>query len=255
MNFLIREPSFGFNMSEMTFHFHEFVTQSLSDNTIVRMRIGLNYEIENMWLIHGTRRGSNMKFTSTKKVWAAFAVAGVVGIGASLVNSSVLPVQQVEAAAASQDTYASEHALQTLMSFYKPALEGQFPGAVSNLTVGKSTRKDVFKAIGDPEQPREDVNGYDIYSANMGNPGYAITYQSDKIREIRYFGTNVESQTNIGGITMSMVKQHWFTPNSTTAIKNGKTKQTKLTYIRGDYKVEFIFNSSTNLDHINLLAK
>ncbi|MDR0269907.1 MAG: YjgB family protein [Paenibacillus sp.] len=59
----------------------------------------------------------------------------------------------------------------------------------------------------------------------MGNPGYAITYQSDKIREIK------------------------------TTIKNGKTMQTKLTYIRGNYKVEFIFNSSTNLDHINLLAK
>jgi hypothetical protein len=56
------------------------------------------------------------------------------------------------------------------MSFYKPALKGQFPGAVSDLTVGKSTRKDVFKAIGDP---RKNVIGYDVYNANMGRPGYA----------------------------------------------------------------------------------
>jgi hypothetical protein len=41
------------------------------------------------------------------------------------------------------------------MSFYKPALKGQFPGAVSDLTVGKSTRKDVFKAIGDPIYPEK----------------------------------------------------------------------------------------------------
>ncbi|BFH62045.1 YjgB family protein [Paenibacillus azoreducens] len=196
-----------------------------------------------------------MKFKSAKKVWAAFAVAGVVGIGATLANSSVFPVHQVEAAAAKQDNYASAHALQTLNSFYKPALKGQFPGAVSNLTIGKSTRKDVFKAIGEPEEARKNATGYDVYSPNMGNPGYAISYQSDKIREIRYFGTSIERQTNIGGITMSMVKKHWFAPNSTTTIKNGKTKQTKLTYIRGNYKLEFIFNSSTDLDHINLLAK
>ncbi|MDR0269507.1 YjgB family protein [Paenibacillus sp.] len=196
-----------------------------------------------------------MKFKSVKKVWAAIAVAGVVGIGTALANSPVFPAHQVDAAAASQGNYASEHALRTLMSFYKPAMKGQFPGAVDNLTVGKSTRKDVFKTIGDPELPRKNANDYDVYGANMGHPGYAFTYQSDKIHEIRYFGTNIERQTNIGGITMSMVKQHWFAPNSTTTIKNGKTKQTKLTYIRENYKVEFIFNNSTDLDHINLLAK
>ncbi|MGG6310734.1 hypothetical protein [Paenibacillus macerans] len=32
-------------------------------------------------------------------------------------------------------------------------------------------------------------------------------------------------------------------------------QQTKLTYIRGDYKMEFVFNGSTDLDHINLLKK
>ena len=196
-----------------------------------------------------------MKFKSVKKVWATIAVASVVGIGAGLTNSPIFPAHEVEASAANQDNSASEHALQTLKSFYKPALKGEFPGAVSNLTVGKSTRKEVIKTIGEPEQPRKNANGYDVYSANMGNPGYAITYKSDKIREMRYFGTNVERQTNIGGITMNMVKQHWLAPNSTTTIKNGKTKQTKFTYIRGNYKVEFIFNSSTDLDHINLLTK
>lgn len=70
---------------------------------------------------------------------------------------------------------------------------------------------------------------------------------------MRYFGTNVERGTNIGGITMNMLRKNWYAPESTTTIKNGKVKQTKITYLRGQYKLEFIFNSSTDLDHINLM--
>ncbi|WP_235439819.1 YjgB family protein [Paenibacillus sp. DMB20] len=159
------------------------------------------------------------------------------------------------AASAPNDDYASKLALKTLNSFYKPALKGQFPGAVSGLTIGRSTKQDVIQKIGQPEMPGKDADDFDLYGANMGNPGYAFHYKLGKIREMRYFGTNVERQTNIGGITMNMLKRNWFKPSSTTTFKNGKTTQTKLTYIRGDYKLEFIFNSSTELDHINLAAK
>ena len=108
----------------------------------------------------------------------------------------------------------------------------------------------------EPMAERKKASDFDLYSADMGSPGYAFLYdKSDKIKEIRYWGTNVERQTNIGGITMSMVKKHWFAPDSTKTFKTGNKKQTKLTYIRGNYKLEFIFNSSTDLDHINLLAK
>lgn len=182
--------------------------------------------------------------------------AGVVGLSSVGVNHAVSPLQQAEAASAtSADNYATEHALKTLNSFYKPALKGQFPGAVSGLTVGKSSKQDVYKAIGEPTMPGKDADAFDVYGANMGNPGYAFSYKLNKIREMRYFGTNVERQTNIGGITMKMLKQNWFAPDATTTFNNGKTKQTKLTYNRGDYKLEFIFNSSTDLDHINLLKK
>lgn len=184
------------------------------------------------------------------------SAAGIVGLSSVGVNHALSPLQQAEAAStASADNYASEHAIKTLNSFYKPALKGQFPGAVSGLTVGKSSKQDVYKAIGEPPMPGKDADAFDVYGANMGNPGYAFSYKLNKIREMRYFGTNVERQTNIGGITMKMLKQNWFAPDATTTFNNGKTKQTKLTYNRGDYKLEFIFNSSTDLDHINLLKK
>ncbi|MCI1777268.1 MAG: YjgB family protein [Paenibacillus lautus] len=191
-----------------------------------------------------------------KKAIVTLTMAGVVGLSAFGANHAVLPLQQAEAAtAASAEDYAAEHALKTLNSFYKPALKGQFPGAVSGLTIGKSTKQDVYKAIGEPPVPGKDADAFDVYGANMGNPGYAFSYKLNKIREMRYFGTNVERQTNIGGITMKMLKKNWFAPDATTTFKNGKTKQTKLTYHRGEYKLEFIFNSSTDLDHINLLKK
>lgn len=193
---------------------------------------------------------------SAKKAVITFTMAGVVGLSAFGVNNIVFPVHQANAAATTSiSNYASEHAVNTLNSFYKPALKGQFPGAVSGLTIGQSTKQSVKQKIGEPTAPGKDSDAFDLYSAEMGNPGYAFSYKLNKIREMRYFGTNVERQTNIGGITMKMVKQNWFAPNSTSTFKNGKTTQTKLTYIRGNYKLEFIFNSSTDLDHINLSAK
>jgi hypothetical protein len=48
-----------------------------------------------------------------------------------------------------------------LNSFYKPALQGQFPG-LKGLTVEKSTRQDVIKAIGKPEMPGKDSDVFDV---------------------------------------------------------------------------------------------
>lgn len=195
----------------------------------------------------------NLK-TPFKKAAIALTAAGVIGAGSAVgLYSTVVSVPQAHAASVSQSD--SQQALNTLNSFYKPALNGHFPGVVSSFTVGKTTKEEVIKAIGKAPMPAKDADGFDVYGAEMGTPGYAFNYKLDKIREMRYFGTNVERQTNIGGITIAMVKKNWFAPNSVTTIKTGKLSQTKLTYIRGAYKLEFIFNSSTELDHINLLKK
>lgn len=188
---------------------------------------------------------------SIKSAMITLSLTGVLGVATVTTNSPLLPVQQAQAA--SNTVTANGQALATLNSFYKPALKGQFPGSVSGLTVGQSTKQQVINQIGKAPQPAKDADSFDIYGADMGHPGYGFAYKLNKIREIRYFGTNIERQTNIGGITMNMVKQNWFAPTSTRTIQTGKVKQTVLTYKRGAYKLEFVFNSSTNLDHINLL--
>ncbi|MEK5645988.1 hypothetical protein BK138_35565 [Paenibacillus rhizosphaerae] len=146
-------------------------------------------------------------------------------------------------------------ALKTLNSFYKPALNGQFPVSANMFTIGVSTRKQVIGKIGQPNKPRTNATGFDVYHAEMGNPGYAFAYNNNKLREVRYFGTNVERQTNIGGITKRMLLSNWFAPSESVTIRNGSLVQQKITYNRGKYKLEFIFNTSTNLDHINMLKR
>ncbi|QDH22991.1 YjgB family protein [Saccharibacillus brassicae] len=190
--------------------------------------------------------------TRARKTLIALSAASVVAIGSAGAAAQLpLPAASAEQAPTASD---SAMALQKLASFYKPALRGEFPGSASGFTVGKTTRSEVIDAFGSPDVTRTSVAGFDSYTANMGNPGYAMSYTaSGVLKEIRYFGTNVERQTNIGGMTTAMVKKTWYAPASTATIKNGTSIQTKLTYKRGEYKIEFIFNNSLELSHINLL--
>lgn len=183
------------------------------------------------------------------------ALVAIAAVGLTYASGELMQASASPAVVQAKAPTAQEQALATLMSFYKPALQGQFPGSVKGLTIGKSTRTDVAKLIGKAEDPGKDADDFDVYHASMGNPGYAIGYKLNKIREMRYFGTNVERETNIGGITLKMLKQHWYKPTSTTTIKNGKLVQQKVVYNRGDYVLSFIFNDATHLDHINLTAK
>ncbi|WP_172197445.1 YjgB family protein [Saccharibacillus qingshengii] len=182
----------------------------------------------------------------------ALSAAGVIAIG-SLGAATQLPLPSASAAQAPTASY-SAMALKQLNTFYKPALKGEFPGNAAGFVVGETKRSEVIEKFGSPDVSRTSASGFDSYSANMGNPGYAMSYNAAGVlKEIRYFGTNVERQTNIGGMTVAMVKKAWYTPASTTTIKTGNSIQTKLTYKRGAYHVEFIFNNSLDLSHINLV--
>ncbi|MCK9859565.1 YjgB family protein [Paenibacillus sp. ATY16] len=193
-----------------------------------------------------------MKFyKSMKNIAVASVLAGTLALSATGAVPS-------HAAAAQSTAAVDDHAkaYETLMSFYKPALNGQFPN-FHGFTIGSTTHQSVIKAIGEAESPAKDSDGFDVYHAEMGHPGYAISYKLGKIKEMRYFGTNVERQTNLGGITVKMLVQHWGTPNESVLIKSGKTVQKKITYVRGKYQLEFIFDgtSGTGLNHINLVNK
>jgi hypothetical protein len=90
----------------------------------------------------------------------------------------------------------------------------------------------------------------------MGHPGYAFGYdQNNVINEIRYFGTNVERQTNLGSITQANLKKELGQPNFTSKVKGDGTTQTKYTYHAGAYDLEFIFDDAKTLNHVNLVAK
>ncbi|WP_411348387.1 YjgB family protein [Paenibacillus sp. WLX2291] len=203
-----------------------------------------------------------MKITNlishTRKAAMIATITGVTAAGALGAASTVLPTQSVQAASnssASEASYQRNLAIKNLNSFYKPALKGQFPGNVQEFAIGKTKRADVMKRFSSADVPRTSATGFDAYTATMGSPGYSFRYTNDVLSEIRYFGTNVERQTNIGGITMQLLRQQWYAPSSTSTITTGKQKQTKVTYNRGDYKLEFIFNTGTDLDHINLVKK
>ncbi|REE91711.1 uncharacterized protein DUF4309 [Paenibacillus taihuensis] len=189
-------------------------------------------------------------YTSMKKTAVAAVVAGTLALS----TVAAVPTYASTTAAAPVDAHTK--AFETLMSFYKPALQGQFPN-FHGFTLGSTTHGTVIKALGEAEDPAKDADGFDVYHAEMGHPGYAINYKLNKIREMRYFGTNVERQTNLGGISVRMLVQHWGTPNESVLIKSGKLVQKKITYVRGKYQLEFIFNGTTGtgLDHINLVTK
>ncbi|WP_336786181.1 YjgB family protein [Paenibacillus sp. MMO-177] len=194
-----------------------------------------------------------MKFyKSMKKIAVATVAAGTLVLSAT----GAVPSQAAAAQSAAAPVDAHTKAYETLMSFYKPALNGQFPN-FHGFTIGSTTHESVIKAIGEAESPAKDSDGFDVYHAEMGHPGYAISYKLGKIKEMRYFGTNVERQTNLGGISVKMLVQHWGTPYESVLIKSGKTVQKKITYVRGKYQLEFIFDgtSGTGLNHINLVNK
>ncbi|MFD1884501.1 YjgB family protein [Paenibacillus wenxiniae] len=199
-----------------------------------------------------------MKITTMMhKTGIALALTGVATTGAFVASTSLT----APSAYAASSTASQQMTGATLLNtFYKPALKGMLPSAngnpVNTFIVGKTTRAEVMSIYGKPTTPRKTASGYDLYHAEMGTPGYAMSYNSANVlKEIRYLGTQVERKQTIGSITMSVLKQTWYAPSATSTIMAGGQKQTKLTYNRGDYKLEFIYNSPTDLDHINLLKK
>lgn len=190
----------------------------------------------------------------------AIVVTGAATLGSFAATTAIVPSSSAYAASSSATASQQQTGATLLNTFYKPALKGHFPQAngnpVDKLIVGDTTRASAIAIYGKPTTSRTSASGYDVYQAEMGTPGYALSYTSSNVlKEIRYLGTTVERKQTIGSITMSVLKKNWYAPSSTATITSGGTKQTKLTYNRGDYKLEFIYNSPTDLDHINLLQK
>ncbi|MBE2974369.1 YjgB family protein [Bacillus megaterium] len=183
------------------------------------------------------------------KAAAAATITGIAAFGFAPVAQFDTPVH----AATSQET-SSQTAVKNINEIYNAAVQGEVPRLTADLKIGKSLRQDVRDQFGPP--PEGSSNNFDYYHAEMGHPGYAFGYdQNNVINEIRYFGTNVERQTNLGSITQANLKKELGQPNFTSKVKGDGTTQTKYTYHAGAYDLEFIFDDSKTLNHVNLVKK
>ena len=98
------------------------------------------------------------------------------------------------------------------------------------------------------------MDEFDFYHGSMGNASYQIAYdEKDVMKEARYFGTNVERQTNLGGITKEDVLKYAGEPVEERKIPS--TGETNLVYHIGSYELQFVLVKNGTTDHVNLLKK
>lgn len=125
---------------------------------------------------------------------------------------------------------------------------------VKGLKINQSTRQDVYDKIGEPEQKADSRNPFDLYSWNMGNPGYGFSYhRNGKISEIRYFGTGVERRLNLGSVTPDILSKQIGSADKILTVP--KTGETDYVYHTGQYELHFVIGSDQKADHVNLKAR
>ncbi|GKV55358.1 hypothetical protein NCCP2222_13050 [Sporosarcina sp. NCCP-2222] len=139
-------------------------------------------------------------------------------------------------------------ALDMLNGLAERAEEGKVYQPDQGFIIGKTTRKDVYNAIGEPEEKNQ---GYEHYHGSMGNPSVAFKYNGDGVlQEARYFGTNVERQTNLGGITEEDLTAQLGRPDDIRKIE--ATGEKNIRYHVGEFELQFIIGDNGKPDHVNL---
>ncbi|MED1203599.1 YjgB family protein [Heyndrickxia acidicola] len=187
-------------------------------------------------------------FSKKAKIFMGTILTGtVLGMGAAY-STSLEPAHADQMKTEYTANTYQQDAVKKLKLIYKDAFKGHMPFAASGFILNKSTQKDVHKAFG---APMSVSGGFDIYHAEMGNPGFAFSYNKNKtIAQIRYFGTNVERKDNLGSITPKVLGK---VIGSADHIRNVKgTNEINYVYDTGKYQLEFIVRKDQTVDHINL---
>lgn len=171
------------------------------------------------------------------------------GAGLSSV-SAASPDANIPASTVSgfHSSITNQEAAENLNNIYDQAYIGEMPREVHGLKINKSTKKDVHQKLGNPQK----VNGqFDLYGWDMGNRGYGFAYNKDNtISEIRNFGTGVERQTNLGGITPAVLNDQLGSADKILAVPD--TREMDYVYKTGDYELHFVVGSDYTVDHVNL---
>lgn len=148
----------------------------------------------------------------------------------------------------------NQSAAELVKNLYSTAYTGEMPQQVQGLTVNKSTKGDVHAALGEPERPSGGDNRFDLYHWNMGQPSYGFSYHKDMtISEIRYFGTGVERQLNLGGVTPEVLQNEIGPANRVLTVPF--TDEIDYVYDTGRYELHFVIGTDQTADHVNLKAK
>lgn len=149
------------------------------------------------------------------------------------------------------DDEQKQMALEVLEELVEDAEWGLVYGLSDGFKIGESSREQVVAAIGEPE---EQLDGFDFYHGSMGNASYQIAYDENAVmKEARYFGTNVERQTNLGGITREDLLEHLGEPLEERDIPS--TGETNIIYRMADYELQFVMAEDGTTDHVNLLER
>ncbi|WOV85641.1 DUF4309 domain-containing protein [Sporosarcina jeotgali] len=140
-------------------------------------------------------------------------------------------------------------AINTLNGLVEDGKKGEVYHLNDGFYVGKTTQTEVYNTIGKPERQ----NTFDRYTGSMGQASYDLRYDENGLLvEARYLGTNVERQTNLGGITSTDLKEQLGEPDEKRTLK--ETHQNSYIYKLGKYEIQFILNEKDQADHVNLLA-
>ncbi len=140
-----------------------------------------------------------------------------------------------------------EMAIDTLAGIVEDAKTGQVYRLSNGIYIGVTTRQEVIELIGGPEEK----DTFDQYHGSMGNPSFDLAYDEKGIlTEARYFGTNVERQTNLGGIRTKDLIDLLGEPVEKREITS--TNETNYIYKVEGFELQFIMKNDGTTDHVNL---
>lgn len=170
--------------------------------------------------------------------------AGISSVSAADSNANV-PASSVSGI---HSSITNQEAAGTLNNIYDHAFIGEMPGEDHAFRINESTKEDIHEKLGNPQE----VDGqFDLYHWEMGNPGYGFAYNEDNtVSEIRYFGTGVERQQNLGGITPAVLSEQIGKADTILAVPD--TNEMDYVYKTGDYELHFVVGSDQTVDHVNL---
>ncbi|MBS4219154.1 DUF4309 domain-containing protein [Bacillus sp. FJAT-49711] len=151
----------------------------------------------------------------------------------------------------SVESEQKQMAIDTLNDLVKDAKDGRVYKLGDGIYIGKTKRDEVYELIGEPE---EKENGFERYHGSMGNASYDLAYDDGGVlKEARYRGTNVERQTNLGGITVQDLKEQIREPDEIRKIS--KTDEINYIYRLGLFELQFVMGPDGTADHVNIMEQ